>query len=796
MLKLKKLKVKGVRGIIDGPDLYFENGGLLLCGDNGTGKSSYIDAVEKILTDRCSSLEGNGRNISWRKQGSHIKSDESQIELTLTDGSKDIYLTLNTDFKTQSKQLRSFLDAAGQQSFVLRRRTLLNFIDAAPRERYQAIQGFLNLDEYTDFEMRLKDLGKRTEEKLEAKKLAKSSHERTLRGQLGLKRDSIVNASACIEVVNSSFNIIGVEPLLTLNDLLSREKAIDELLIPFKHMDALRQVQLLEEKIKQLSKVETLVNTAQKYAEGRKKVLDEEAKLKGNFYAEVLEGGLAWIKADSLELCPLCDNPISLVEVTAYVNARITENKQLILLKRQQSKTHTAFLSLLDKYWVDLKNVKKQWEIVFQSNFSVKASEIISLVDQIQVSHKSMLSISEIETDIARFSIAEITQIMHVLEETVKLKLDIFPDSTQYTQLHDAKTKLLAISKHLEKIQKHAQEIQHLKTCKTQLDLIADLAERGRKKAVQKLLDNVVRIADDYFQRIHPGESIGNPTLVIPKRGGGSIELLSKFHTETGDPRGHYSEGHVDSLGLCLFLAIRRIHHTQRSELSLLILDDVMQSVDANHRRNTANLIFDEFSDHQIIITTHDPIWFEYLKIASQKSRLKFVQRRIATWSLKTGPVWGDHLSNYEWLTSEKGKIAKPADKIIKVSLLLEEMLQNLCNNLGVSVPLRIRGDYTIGTLWTNFYFSAKKNKGFFAQTKKCLTEIDDLRNLRNWAGAHWNDWAQTLTNSEAESLTRAVLELRDHVYCDDCSQFIQRIATLDGVWSCKRECKRYNKKL
>ena len=57
MLRLKTLQVKGVRGIVDGPDLHIENGGLLLCGDNGTGKSSYVDAIEKVLTDRCSYLE-------------------------------------------------------------------------------------------------------------------------------------------------------------------------------------------------------------------------------------------------------------------------------------------------------------------------------------------------------------------------------------------------------------------------------------------------------------------------------------------------------------------------------------------------------------------------------------------------------------------------------------------------------------------------------------------------------------------------------------------------------------------
>ena len=383
---------------------------------------------------------------------------------------------------------------------------------------------------------------------------------------------------------------------------------------------------------------------------------------------------------------------------------------------------------------------------------------------------------------------------VQILQNEINLKLKSFPNSARYEQLYNAKSQLIAISVHIPQIERLNKLVDYLKSCQEQLRIVVGLAEKGRKSAVQKLLNDVVDIANKYFQKIHPGESIGKPELIIPERGAGSIELTSQFHNKTGDPRGHYSEGHVDSLGLCLFLAIRRIHYTQRPELSLLILDDVMHSVDANHRRNTANLIFEEFSDHQIIITTHDPLWFEYLKSASRKSKGKITQHRIAQWSLETGPIWGDHLSNHEWLISDRGIAAKPSDLVLKAGVLLEELLQNLCSNLNVSVPFRIQGDYTIDPLWTSFLVAAKNNEEFYAKAKECLDEIDELRKLRNWVGAHWNEWAQTLTQNEAMAFTNSVIELRNYTYCDECSRFIKRIAELDGVWSCERECKRYNK--
>ena len=326
-----------------------------------------------------------------------------------------------------------------------------------------------------------------------------------------------------------------------------------------------------------------------------------------------------------------------------------------------------------------------------------------------------MLTVAEIERDLMQLPASDFVKSIQILQEEVTQKLAGFPDSTRYGQLYNAKGQLVAISVHLQQIANAKRLINHLKNCREQLRIIAKLAEQARKGAVQKLLDSVVDVANSYFQKIHPGEAIGQPKLAISDRGTASIELISQFHNETGDPRGHYSEGHVDSLGLCLFLAIRRIHCTQRPELSLLVLDDVLHSVDANHRRDTANLIFEEFSDHQIIITTHDPLWFEYLKAASGKVSTKFTKQRIAQWTLESGPIWGDHLSNHKWLISDEGIVAQPADLVHKAGILLEEMLQKLCNNLNVSVPFRIQGDYTIDPLWRSFLVAAKKNQEFYA---------------------------------------------------------------------------------
>jgi len=793
MLRLKQLKVKGVRGIVHGPDLHFQDGGLLLCGDNGTGKSSYIDALEKVISGHCSSLDKSGHNVSWNKQGHHIECDSSEIELIITDGNKDSIITLTSDPSTLDNNAQLFLEAAQEQSFVLRRRTLLDFIDAVPNQRYTAIGNFLRLEEYSNFEVKLKELLKEVKGNVKACNDAIEQQDHTLKTQLDVKLSQGINDTLCIKLANEILDDAQITKLGALDELPNKIYEIEKQLLSFSNVESFQKIQGLTTSISNIPEdaIEELLND---YINERKKVSEEEEKLKGHFYVDILKKSLAWIEEDKLEKCPVCNNDIKIEATATFIKARLKENEKFIQLNQNLSNSQTKLLKSLQNYQIALTDVKNRWEGVFESEFQEKPNNLIEGIEKLIRSIESSFPIPNIESLVLKFNYIDIPEILNSLNSKVKSLLDNLPDNIRYNQLINHRDRLKAISNHTIMITSLTEKLNGLTICEDQLEILSSIAEKGRKNAVQKLLNAVVDIADQYFQQIHPGEQIGKPELIIPERGSGSIELTGQFHSTSGDPRGHYSEGHVDSLGLCLFLAIRRLSHTQRPELSLLVLDDIMHSVDANHRQNTANLIFKEFSDHQIIITTHDPLWFEYLKIASKKGGHNFAQKRISMWTLETGPIWGDHLSNYEWLISNEEKYAKPADKVNKAGLLLEEMLQNICNNLTISVPFKIKGDYTIDPLWNSFYSVAKKNKGFLAVSEKCLQNIDDLRNLRNWVGAHWNEWAQSLTAFEAEAFVNSVIELRNYIYCDTCNQFIIRISELEGVWACKNECIRYKK--
>jgi hypothetical protein len=718
MLILKQIKAKACRGIVDGPEINFETGGLFLVGDNGTGKSSYVDAIEKVLTGRCSSLDTGDQGLSWDNQGKHISSKSPpEIQLTVTDGNKDFLIALDAPFAALEKPVQALLLAARQQSFLLRRRTLLAFINAKPAQRYEAIEEFLRLEKFNAFEEKLRALSAKAVVSLLVVKNEKEVNETALRRQLQLMPLSALDEAACLKQVNSIFEKAGLSTIGKLEDAAIRTTEIDALLAPFSKMDELQKVQGLKLLVQEIPSATGVDLSGKSYAKLRQETLDEETKLKGHFYEDVLKGGLTWIQEDSLDHCPLCENEINAAEVTKRVGARLAEHEGLSKLRGRQAMAHAEFLGALRTLRNGLVKVQGKWQETLGVAFPDVAGDAITKLNSFGVSHTIPKALEIIQKDLDEFQAAGIDSSVTTLLSTVDTKLQTYPSNERYQLLTNAKLALQAILVNWKKVKATGAEIVRLNTAQTQITKISELAEKGRKIAVQGLLSKIADKADEYFQTIHPGENIGGLSLTVPVRGTGSIALTSKFHGKQGDPRGCYSEGHVDSAGLCIFLAIRRLHHTQKPELAILILDDVLHSVDGEHRLATAKLILKEFKDHQIIITTHDPLWFENLKAVGQGRNFRHL--RIANWSLATGPVWGDHLSDCEWLKSALGLAAKPEDRIIKAGRLLEAMLQNLCDGLSVAVPFRLRGDYTLDPLWTSFLTKAKKNLGFYvvAQT-------------------------------------------------------------------------------
>ena len=112
-MKLQKITLKNFRGSRDEVTLALKNGqSLLLYGDNGTGKSSFADAVEWFVTNNVSHLDGEEiERYGGLRNALAVQSDECFVEIVSAPDKKG---KKNLNY-TKNKLSSQFSDKEGEE---------------------------------------------------------------------------------------------------------------------------------------------------------------------------------------------------------------------------------------------------------------------------------------------------------------------------------------------------------------------------------------------------------------------------------------------------------------------------------------------------------------------------------------------------------------------------------------------------------------------------------------------------------------------------------------------------------
>ena len=103
-----------------------------------------------------------------------------------------------------------------------------------------------------------------------------------------------------------------------------------------------------------------------------------------------------------------------------------------------------------------------------------------------------------------------------------------------------------------------------------------------------------------------------------------------------------------------------------------------------------------------------------------------------------------------------------------EAGLLLEQISNTLSVQLGTTIH-RKRGDrYTLSDLWSGISKTLRKT-----ELKEIIESIETHIHLRNLIGAHYNEWALSLSLTEAKTFAESVLFLFLSVKCEKCSGWI-----------------------
>ncbi len=208
------------------------------------------------------------------------------------------------------------------------------------------------------------------------------------------------------------------------------------------------------------------------------------------------------------------------------------------------------------------------------------------------------------------------------------------------------------------------------------------LLERKTREEIRLHSNSVITEISEDIKRmwsvLHPGESIDDIHLYLPDDVDKAIDIGLKFYGKEQDsPRLTLSEGYRNGLGLCIFLGMAKREAVHNRPV---VLDDVVVSLDRNHRGMIVELLQREFSERQVIIFTHDRDW--YTELRQQLDEASWTFKGLLPYeSPDVGIRWSDRATTFDdartHLNCRPDSAGNDARKIMDVELaLISERLQ------------------------------------------------------------------------------------------------------------------------
>lgn len=795
--RIRRLEVQGFRAIRQKVPLIFDGKSVLLFGENGTGKSSFVDALEKLFTGKVSTLDGRGLGLSSERQGPHIRGEGSPPRITVVfDDPQSTTVDMTTHADTLSSDVQSYLEAARANLFILRRQQILRFVESQPKERYELLRPFLPLEKAEGIEGTLRQAWERTQVELgsasqEVDRLARDI--RHLLSPLKLPRELL--ETDVVAALNSELDQARQPHISSIKRVMEAIESISRALVSFGDLSlqsGLRSgINGLDELQEQLERIEfaAVVKTISA-------LRAKEAREARVFYETVLEQGARWIKEERRTSCPLCEQSIDPRKLTERVEERLQSMKEILNLRQEvkgkASQLRTAIRSALDS----AKRARTRANDLRDSDVRLGTLQALSTMENVLegLVKDAERDVPDLDLDALSRGGALVKRGSPLREALEHLKAQL-ASSLASLPSPDLALKSLGVKDKLERVSQawraYGDALQMANETQLRVEvarIVFESAQAARKEEVQTLLEELAKGINEFYVQLHPDESHGGIKLEVREAVPESVNLRANFYERTEeDPRAYYSDAHLDTLGLSVFLALRRWHRRQTPQFDLMVLDDVLTSVDTAHSVRLSELLLHEFHDYQVLLTTHDRIWFEHLRDIQARCGVaqSFVNKIIHKWTIDEGP----DLREPEDERQAIDKFIKDGSAqgiAVMGGRLLEHVLQEMRYSLRLSVRAK-RGElYEIGELWPVFYATVKRDyPSLYQRARKSLDALDVRWPVRNWIGAHRNDWAMNVARNTAIEFATAVADLFDNVFCIVCRRFVMPSATPIGQLAC-----------
>jgi len=728
----------------------------LLFGENGSGKSTILDALDVVCNETIGSLAGISVGRNAAQYLCSLGAERSSLEVTVHSGG-DPWIAR---FQGQSVPVSG--DAEKPRVSILRRNKILALVTAQPHERYDALKLFIDTA-----------VVERSEENLRLKLREIDERMNALVEQLTLQQDQLNEVwesegrpggfGTAFEWASDKVSSGIGELSKNLADLKAVATSIDR---------AVDSKQLFSNASSELENSSTVLVEVNKEI-ANSPGIDPVTSVK---LINSLSKAKEYIDVDTeLDHCPTCLRPMLRNDLMTIIDNQLSELDQLKSLNdkkiRAERQLEVAKVRLADSQKSFVDNSKSLAETLHDKN--------IRAIDDLDISWPDW---SQPTVDISLLQ-AILDKLKSIQSSVIQNRDELQKDVNQYSHVHQwYKGIILASenSKDLDRIRKG------LKEC-------FDIVHRMRIDFIDNVLATITSEANTLFEVIHPGERISLSSLKMDSAQRGSVLQSGTFHDHADiPPQAVFSESHMDTLGFCVWLALAKL---ERPSETVLLIDDIFTSVDNQHVQRVIDLLAVEAPNFlQVIVATHFRLWWDRCQNAQGIQRVMLGQ-----WSASNGIAVQNMLRVLEQLQHAVSETVIDRQQISsKAGILLENVLSSLTIVYRRPVPATINNQNTLG----DFHNACKKliSKHSLAIQQDTNWNIDDsseswqevdvstafdrvgqLQFIRNQIGCHFNEPGTEIPDNEVRAFGEATVELVRGLTCPNCG-FVASKPVSDGT--------------
>ncbi len=785
-MRILELSVENIRGIKK-LNIKLDGNNTVIFGQNGTGKSAVVDAIDFLLTGDIARLSGKGCGyLKLSEHGCHVDSRDNLKDTIVRakigiDG-KEVVVersiskpkTYKVTPNSEKDFIAPFFKMAELGQHLLSRREILKYITSEAGERAKEIQSLLNLSNIENLRALLVSVRNSAESQYKNAESNMALAESAIKNILSLQSYS---RQQVLERINEMRGILGSKPISNISVDDIKKDVVSQMFGGRENDITMEQ---LENTAKELSNIISgeivIVDEGEEKKVKHKEylvkkqselmgIMDEvkqEAKIKEySLYKKLFEIGASLI--DESNICPLCGREWEGGDLREYLASKQEQNEVAKEKMKEIDETSSYLKQHIDLIARDVDILFRACKKLKDTKYSQQEHEKIKVLCE-TMSAAMLEPLMAYETDkwpkqgiAGLLESEELTKMIETIGQIVK---EMGAKYSQQQLAWDALTKMEeAWGRYVDSEKDYRKQ----EKSKNRSDLLLGYFQEARDKILDGIYEKIKDNFENYYKTIH-SEDEGAFSSEIKHKEAELIMEVDFYGRGKFPPHAVHSEGHQDSMGLCLFFALNR--YLASDLINVVVLDDVVMSIDRNHRRSICSMLKKYFADKQLIITTHETAWAKQLRsegIVDSDHMYHFVN-----WNIETGPI----------IEMEKDLWAKIDDDLArddvpsaaqKLRRNAESFFENMCDLLEAKIVYKGHhrwdlGDYADSAVSAyKKYLSrainnAKKVNNNAKQTEleaisKNADEIIKRTNIERWAineEVHYNKWSEMAKNDFA----------------------------------------------